>query len=594
MSQVPNPFQGSDHPVTGALEMIPEPAAEQAALKESAPAGAPVEGSRSKVYALMASGTLVSRVLGFVRTALLAVAIGSVTSVADIFEKANVIPTIIFMLLAGGIFNVVLIPQLIKASKAADRGASYTSKLITLTIVVMGALSLLLTLCAEPIITALTNNWTEPMIALGTAFAYWSLPQIFFYGVYAVLGQVLNANGRFAAFMWAPAANNIIQLIVIGSFIAVFGAYSTGDPMDTWSTAKTIWLAGGATFGIVMQAVVLLWPLKKTGLKLKLDFSWRGMGLRHVGKLAAWTLAAMVIGNLSSLLYSKIVSAATAARATLPADQAASVAGEYALNTSQLITVLPHSLFALTVATVLFNDFTRAFHENRREDVGGLLARGMRSTAIPIVFCTVVFIVLAGPLGRLFAGHSEYAAQASGALGQLLVLTALGLPFKSLQFFMLRVFFAEEDTRTPMLIQTATAALGLVLAFTAAAVVDPMHIAAAIAFIYGLSNVLAAIGTHYLVKRRYGDYGIAGVIDTYVRIGWMAVLSAVAGCLVLWLLGGFNFGFAYDSLATAIITICVVGGVMAAAFIGLLYKTKVPELDGFLGPILRRIPGLKR
>lgn len=585
MSQVPNSSAGSDQPHTGATDVVAEPPQQQHTAQPA--------GSRSKIYALMASGTMVSRVLGFVRTAFLAMAIGSVTSVADIFEKANVIPTIIYMLLAGGIFNVVLIPQLIKASKAKDRGAAYTSKLVTLTVVGMGILTLILTLCAKPLIMVLTNNWTEPMIALGTAFAYWSLPQIFFYGLYAVLGQVLNANGRFAAFLWAPAVNNVIQLIVIGAFILTFGAYSSGDPMQDWSSVKTMWLAGGATLGIVLQSVVLFWPLKKTGLKLTLDFQWRGMGLRHVGKLAIWTLAAMVIGNLSSLVYSKIVSGATAARTHLPAEQAASVAGEYALNTSQLITVLPHSLFALTVATVLFNDFARAFTENRRKDVGKLLNQGMRSTAIPIVFCTLVFIVLAGPLGRLFAGSSENAAQAAGALGQLLVLTALGLPFKSLQFFMLRVFYAEEDTRTPMLIQSATAAVGLVLAFLAAALIDPLHIAAAIAFIYGLTNVLTCIGTHYLIKRRYGNYGVSSVIDTYIRVGWMATLSAGIGVVALWLLGGFNFGFAYDSVFTALISVAIVAFVMGIVFIGLLYKTKVPELHGFLGPILRRIPGLK-
>ena len=458
----------------------------------------------------------------------------------------------------------------------------------------MGTLTILLTALSRPLITALTNNWSEPMIVLGSAFAYWSLPQIFFYGLYAVLGQVLNANNRFTACMWAPAVNNIIQLLVIGAFIITFGGYTSGDPMESWSTGKTIWLAGGATLGIVMQSVVLLWPLKKLGLKLKLDFSWRGIGLRHVGKLAIWTLAAMIVGNLSSLLYSKIVSAATAARASLPADQAASVAGEYALNTSQLITVLPHSLFALTVATVLFNDFTRAFTENRRKDIGPLLNNGMRSTAIPIIFCTLVFIVLAGPLGRLFAGSSHYAPQASGALGQLLVLTALGLPFKSLQFFMLRVFFAEEDTRTPMLIQTATAVVGLVLATTAGALVDPTNIAAAIALIYGVTNVLSAIGTHYLIKRRYGDYGVTKVIDTYIRIGWMATIAAAVGCVILWIMGGFTYGFAYNSLFTAIITIVVVAGVMGVVFLGLLYKTKVPELAGFLGPITRRVPGLNR
>ncbi|WP_255248291.1 murein biosynthesis integral membrane protein MurJ [Glutamicibacter sp. BW80] len=584
MSQVPNSPLSPDQPNTGTHEQV----------TELATPAAPASGGRSKTYALMASGTLVSRMLGFVRTAMLAMAIGSVTSVADIFEKANVIPTIIFMLLAGGVFNVVLIPQLIKASKAKDRGAAYTSKLVTLTIVVMGALTVVLTVCAQPIIIALTNNWTDPMIALGTAFAYWSLPQIFFYGLYAVLGQVLNAHGRFAAFMWAPAANNLIQLLVIGSFMLVFGAYSSGDPMDSWSTGKTIWLAGGATLGIIMQSLVLLWPLKKTHLKLRFDFSWRGMGLRRVGRLAIWTLAAMVIGNISSLIYSKIVSGATAARTELSAEQAASVAGEYALNTSQLITVLPHSLFALTVATVLFNDFTRAFADRRRKDIGPLLNQGMRSTAIPIIFFTVVFIVLAGPLGRLFAGSSENSVQAAAAIGQLLVLTALGLPFKSIQFFMLRVFFADEDTRTPMLIQSSIAAIGLIGAVLAAWLVDPINIAAAIAFIYGITNVISAVITHYLIKRRYGDYGVTKVIDTYIRIGWMATLSAIIGCIPLALLGGFSFGFAYDSLFSAAVTICVVGLIMAISFVLLLHRTKVPELAGFLGPLLRRIPGLPK
>ena len=198
----------------------------------------------------MASGTMVSRVLGFIRTALLAVAIGASTTMADIFEKANVIPTIIFMLLAGGIFNVVLVPQLIKASKASDRGSAYTSKLVTLTIVVMGLATVLLTSMAGPLIKALTLDWTAPMLAMGTAFAYWCLPQVFFYGVYAVIGQVLNAHGRFTAYMWAPVANNVVQIFTIGTFIVLFGAYGGGtDQLETWTDSQTVLLAGGCHAG---------------------------------------------------------------------------------------------------------------------------------------------------------------------------------------------------------------------------------------------------------------------------------------------------------------------------------------------------------
>ncbi|MET0978238.1 MAG: lipid II flippase MurJ, partial [Paeniglutamicibacter terrestris] len=346
----------------------------------------------------MASGTMVSRVLGFIRTALLAVAIGS-TTMADIFEKANVIPTIIFMLLAGGIFNVVLVPQLIKASKASDRGSSYTSKLVTLTVVMMGLATVLLTSLAGPLIKTLTLDWTEPMIAMGTTFAYWCLPQIFFYGVYAVVGQVLNAHNRFTAYMWSPVANNLVQILTIGTFIVLFGSYNGEDQLSSWTASKTVLLAGGATLGIVVQAVVLFWPLRQLGLGLRPDFSWRGMGLRHVGKLAAWTLGSMMVGNIASLVNSKFVSAAAATRAGMP-NGGANIPGEYALNTSQLITVLPHSIFALTLATMLFNEFTKAFHEKRRDDIAPLLSRGLRTTAVPIVFASVAFIVLAGPLGR--------------------------------------------------------------------------------------------------------------------------------------------------------------------------------------------------
>jgi putative peptidoglycan lipid II flippase len=301
----------------------------------------------------------------------------------------------------------------------------------------------------------------------------------------------------------------------------------------------------------------------------------------------------MMVGNIASLVNSKFVSAATNAREGMPFG-GADIPGEYALNTSQLITVLPHSIFALTLATMLFNEFTKAFHEKRRGDIAPLLSRGLRTTAVPIVFATVAFIVLAGPLGRLFAGSSSTAMLQGAAIGQLLLLTTLGLPFKSIHFFMIRVFFAEEDTKTPMLIQTVIAVLCVVLAFGAVQVLPATEIARAVALIYGGTNVLSAVIAHVLVVRRYGDYGVAQVIDSYVRIGVMAALSGMAGAGVLWLLGGYSWGFAWSSIGSAIISIAVVGSVMAVVYIILLRLIRSEELDNFLGPLARRIPVLRR
>jgi len=547
----------------------------------------------------MASGTLVSRVLGFARTFLLAITIGSTTTVADVFDKANTIPTIIFMLLAGGVFNVILVPQLIKASRGGDRGSSYTSKLMTLTITAMAVVTVLLTLLAPLIMRALSSPaWSPQMLALGTVFTYWCMPQVFFYGVYAVAGQVLNAHGRFGAYMWAPVVNNLIQLVMIGAYLVMFGAFhgSSDVQFAHWGTPETVVLAGGATLGIVAQAVVLFFPLRRLGLGLRPDFHFRGMGLRHVGTLAAWTLGAMIVGNLTSLYFGKVVSAATAYREQLGAagQSGAWVPGEAALNQSQLITVLPHSIFALSLATVMFNELSAAFGERRLSDVGPLVSQGLRTTAVPIMFFTVGFIVLAGPLGRLFGGTSSAAQDAGAAIATLIVLTSLGLPSKSYAFFLMRVFYAHEDTKTPMVLQVSYSLVGLAAAFVASLTLPPYLLAPATALIYALSNTAQAVVAHLAVRRRYGDYGGRRVIDGYIRIGWMAALSGVVGAVVLALLGGYTFGFAWSGYLPAVLSLLLAGGAMGCAYLVLLRVARVSELEDFLGPLARRIPGGRR
>ncbi|MDN5839094.1 MAG: murein biosynthesis protein MurJ, partial [Yaniella sp.] len=393
----------------------------------------PKDASRSrslaaKASALMAAGTIISRVLGFVRTSLLAIAIGSTALVADVFETANTIPNVIYMLLAGGVFNVVLVPQIIKQAKKADRGADYTSRLITLAALLIGAFTIAITLLAAPIIDGLTLNWAGPKLALGTAFALWTLPQIFFYGMYAVIGQVLNAHGRFGAYMWAPVANNIIAIGFILFYIVMFGPYVVmpdTQQFSEWTTTHTIVLAGGHTLGILVQAVVLLWPLKRLGLGLKPKFGWKGMGLRHTGRLAGFTIVTMMVGNISNLMINRLVTGATEARSQLddPFEQAA-IPGLQALNIGQLITVLPHSVFVLSIATVLFNHLARSMQDEDLETARRTTGSGLRTFAVPMMISVVGIIVLAPTVARLFASTADTAIVSAHAIAQILLILA--------------------------------------------------------------------------------------------------------------------------------------------------------------------------
>ena len=551
----------------------------------------------AKASAVMAAGTLLSRVLGFVRTALLAVAIGQTTLIADVFEKANTIPNVIYLLLAGGMFNVVLVPQLIKAAKRPDRGADYTSRLLTLTTVILAAFTLLLTAMAYPIVMALTRGWTEPMLVLGAAFAAWTLPQIFFYGLYAVVGQILNANARFGWYMWAPVLNNMIAITVIISFIITFGSYSaTDDQMVEWTTQQTIWLAAGHTAGIVAQALLLLWPLSKLGMKIRPKFGIRGMGLKTTGKIAGWTLVAMLIGNVANLLYFRLISGATAGRQEAAAEgiSPASIPGETSANIAELMVILPHSVFVLSIATVLFNQLSRSMDLGHMDRARELVNEGLRIFAIPVMFFMIAILVLAGPLGRIFGGSAADAHLAGAAVGQLLVLHALGMPFRSANFYLLRVFYAAEDAKTPMFIYAAIAAVGLTVTHVSAQFLPNYQVPFVVVGMFSVLHMLQYVICHVLVVRRWGGFSFGSVLAAYSRSGAAAVVAGVAGAGVLWLLGGYTWGFAWGSIGSALVTCAVVGVVMAVVFVVMLRSLKVREFDDFIQPLARRIPALGR
>lgn len=556
--------------------------------------------------AIMAAGTLVSRVLGFVRAALLTIAIGTtVGTVADIFEVANSLPNVIYLLLVGGVFNVVLVPQLIKHAKDADRGADYTSRLMTLSVLVMLAATVLVTVAAAPLMHVLTREWTPEMLQLGTVFALWCLPQVFFYGMYAMVGQILNANGRFGAYMWAPVLNNVVAIGAIGLYLVMFGAYAGGDLLGEWTTAQTLVLAGGHTLGVVLQALILFLPLRGLGLGLRPRFGWRGMGLRHTGRIAGYTLVTMAVSNIVLLLSHRFINGASAAREDpairVPgtegwsADLAeAAIPGLTAYNQAMLISVLPHSVFVLSLATVLFNRLARSMGEGDHAEVRRTTASGLRTFAAPLMFCLAAVLVLAGPLGRLFGSTADSAQVTGMAVGALILVMSLSMPFRSGSFYLLRVFYAAEDARIPMIVQVSTSFVTLALT-AAGAFLLPLW---AITYWAVVASVLAHayqfVLVHVLAVRRFGDYGFGHVLNAYAQTGVAAVVAGAAGAVVAGLMGAYSGGFAWSTILSALLTCAVVGTVMAPVYVAALRVLRFSELDAALRPLVGRMPALGR
>ena len=239
----------------------------------------------------LAGGTMASRVLGVVRQSLIVLALGQ-GLVGNTFQTANNLPNVIYMLIAGGVLNSVLVPQIVKAMRLPDGGREYTDRIITLSTTGILVVTVICTAGAGWFIYLYAGNLRPDEAALATFFAVLTMPQIFFYGLYAVLGQVLNARQQFGAFAWAPAMANVFAIAGLVAFLRLYdGHVGPGQ----W-TAPMVWLfAGSATLSIVAQAVVLVFALWRAGFRWRPRFGVRGVGLRTTSKVAGWAVAALVV-----------------------------------------------------------------------------------------------------------------------------------------------------------------------------------------------------------------------------------------------------------------------------------------------------------
>jgi putative peptidoglycan lipid II flippase len=271
----------------------------------------PGEASAASNSAIMAIGSLVSRGTGFLRTLVFAAALGG-SAMGDAYTTAQVVPSVVYELLLGGILASVVIPMLVRRRKAdVDGGQAYTQRLLTLAVVALGAAALLATLCAS-LLTALytSDKQGSDFQDLVTQLSYLMLPMIFFIGISGVLSAVLNTRGHFATPMFTPILNNLVVIATGALYMIIYGAEAI-EPGQM--TAGQIALIGGGTLlGVVVQSAGLFPALRKVGFKWRWRFDFRELGLRELGRLGGWALCYVVATQVGQVVAFKLLNAARA------------------------------------------------------------------------------------------------------------------------------------------------------------------------------------------------------------------------------------------------------------------------------------------
>ena len=446
----------------------------------------------------MAAGTLVSRGTGFLRTLVLVAAIG-VAELGNSYNNANTLPNTVYYLMLGGIFTSVVVPLLVRAAKRdPDRGEAYAQRMFTLGAVALLVVTVVATLLAGPLVDLYAPTIDGPAGShlaaehdLMVVWAYYFIPQIFFYGMSSLIGAILNTRGRFAAPMWTPVINNLIVIAVGGLYVVM---HLGKEPWNI--SAGGVRLLGiGTTLGVVAQTLALVPSLRRAGFRWHPTLGFRPGEVTEMGRMAGW-MSVYVVSQWAGYLVVQIV--ANAASAGLNGYSAYSIAWQ--------LFQLPYAIIGISVITALLPRMSEHANARRYSLVRDDFSIGVRLASVLVVPAAIYLGLLGGPLAEFLIGwfhstgpyHARY-------IGEVFGLFSLGLVPYMLTQLQLRVFYSFQDSRTAAFVGLLIMAVSIAGNYIALSILPRPDVVAGLAVSYGIANLAGAIIGWALLLRRVGS-----------------------------------------------------------------------------------------
>jgi putative peptidoglycan lipid II flippase len=567
-------------PAPEAAPVAARDAAPHAAPEEATPARAAGSASSSLLRSsgAMAVGTLASRVTGFVRNAVLVYAIGT-HYLGDAYNLANTLPNIVYNLALGGILTSVVVPLLVNAAKRdRDRGEAYDQRIFTLGVLALGGITLVATLAAVPITAVYaTGIGNSAAYHLTELFAYFFIPQIFFYGVSSLAGAILNARGSFAAPMWTPVINNIVVIVVGVTFMAIAGLNRTPQNIS----GSEIWLLGiGTTLGIVLQTAALIPSLRRVGFRWRPRRDFRRYEVSEIGRMSGWMFG-YVLTTQIAFLFTTRVSNIAGARVS----QHAAGAGFAAYSNAYTLFQLPYAIVGISVITALLPRMSAHAAERRYQLVSADFSTATRLASVIVVPAALILAVLGTPLAEGVFAYGSTSVASARYLGEIFAVFSLGLlPYMLFQL-LLRVFYAMHDSRTPALIGCVTMVINIAANLIALAVLPPQHVVAGLGAGFGVANLVGTIAAWQVLRRRIGGLDGRAIGAGLVRMHASAIPAAIFAIAVSVMVGAV----VPIGRIAALFTVALGGAGAMLLYVLFAKAFKVTELSDLIASVRARL-----
>ena len=531
--------------------------------------------------AWMALGTIFSRATGFLRSAMLLWVIGARLN-ADIFNNSNTIPTALYILVAGGIFNVVLVPQLVRAMKNdEDGGEAYANRIMTLGLSVLAFATVVLVLLVPLLVRGVFDGRffsADFTVQRESAYLMMALcmPQVFFYGAFVLVGQILNARGRFGPMMWAPILNNLVALGVLGTYAVVFGVSNSTNAADGFSTNEALLLGLGSTLGIAIQTAVLIPYLRKADFRFRPRFDFRGVGLGHTLRLGMWTLFFIMANQVAFFVVQRL-----GTQSTVDGGGAGSAVYEFGF----LISQVPHGVITVSLATALMPTLAAMAAEGRLPRMRLEIARTLRIALVVVAPLAVAVACLGQQAATVLTSFGATEGD-SAAIGHTIQAFSPAMVLFTVHYLMLRGFYATENTRTPFFIQVAIAGTNIAGAFLLTSAVAADRVSTMLAFSFGLAYLVGSILSVTLLSVKVGPILDAEMTRFAVRLAMALAVAAVVMVGGIWVLDRHVVD--KSTIPGGLTALLVAGGLGAGAFLLAARLLRLQEISYLASMLLRR------
>lgn len=517
---------------------------------------------------IMALGTIFSRITGFIRS-VLAVAVLGTALLADTYNVANTLPYILYNLLVGGALTAIFVPQLIRSFDDDDGGHAFASRLVTTISAILLLLVAIGVFFAPTLVRIYAPEFStqgfETEFRLAVAFTRYCLPQIFFLGLFTMLGQVANSRGSFAPLMWAPIANNLV-VIVIFSLVLI----SAPDlALGSISSTQTQVLGWGTTLGVVIQALILIPVVKRTGISLRFKFGWQGLGKSF--SLAGWTLVYVLISQLGYLVT---VNVSTSAAVRSSQEGLSTGVGYTPFSNAYLVMMLPYSIITISIITALLPHLSKLAIEKKPTEVRDQLIRAIKMVGVVTVPSSVAFLLFGPIITKVLFVGIDY--KDSTYIGYVLSALGIGLVTFSINLILIRGFNAFEDTRTQVLSILLINLISVALSYLFLNILKSEWITIGLGFAFSVSYIIGLFLTLALLTRHTGKISIHDFFGQHFKL-YLASFLAMAPIFLL----SQYFGWV-DSDSTPIIRLAELALVLIAtpiAYFFIARRMKVDEIS---------------